>query len=341
MSILRNRRFWQVVGVVGAYAAYRTVVGRARRYDFRNRVVLITGGSRGLGLVLARQLADEGARLAICSRHGDELERAAWELRSRGADVVSSVCDVTNPDDVAALFDATRRRLGPIDVLMNNAGIIQVGPLEAMTDADFEEALAVHFWAPLRTMELALPEMRRRGHGRIVNIASIGGKLSPPHLLPYSASKFALVGLSQGYRAELVKDGVYVTTVCPGLMRTGSHWHALFKGQHRLEHAWFSLAASAPLGAINAERAARQIINACRDGRAELTISWPAKIAARLNALAPELAADLNAAVVRLLPAPGGIGARSREGSESTSPWSPSLVTLLGDRAALRNNELR
>jgi NAD(P)-dependent dehydrogenase (short-subunit alcohol dehydrogenase family) len=173
-----------------------------------------------------------------------------------------------------------------------------------------------------------------------VNIASIGGKIAVPHMLPYCASKFALVGLSQGLRTELAQDGVYVTTVCPGLMRTGSPRHAWFKGRHRDEYAWFSISGSAPVASMNADRAAAEIIRACRYGRADATLSIPAKLAARFAALAPDIYADAAALINRLLPAPGGVGRQSIEGADSTSSLSPSLLTLLGERAAIRNNEL-
>jgi short-subunit dehydrogenase len=200
--------------------------------------------------------------------------------------------------------------------------------------------MAIHFWAPLLCTQQVLPEMRRRGHGRIVNISSIGGEMAVPHLVPYCASKFALSGLSQGLRAELAKDGVYVTTVCPGLMRTGSPRHALFKGRHRAEYAWFSIGGALPPLSMNADRAARQIVNACRFGRAKITLSVPAKIAVIANTLAPELVADASCIAARVLPPPGGIGRMAVEGSQSESALSPSVLTALNERAAIRNNEL-
>jgi len=324
----------------GGYVALRAVLAQWRRFDFFNRVVVITGGSRGLGLVMARQLADEGARLAICARDEQELGRAASELRSRGVDVHTYVCDLTHADEIANFFASVRYELGPVDVLINNAGVMQVGPVETQTEKDYEEALAVHLWAPLRAMEQVLPDMQSRGEGRIVNISSIGGKVAIPHMAPYTASKFALTGLSHAFRAELANDGVYVTTVCPGLMRTGSPRHAWFKGQHRAEYAWFSIGGSSPGLSMNAETAARRILNACRYGRAVLTLSLPAKLAACLNVLAPELTADLSSIASRLLPKPGGVGATSVEGSASGSAWSPSILTLLNERAAIANNEL-
>ncbi|HEY0192806.1 MAG TPA: SDR family oxidoreductase, partial [Kofleriaceae bacterium] len=214
--------------------------------DIDGKVVVITGGSRGLGLVLARTLVERGARVAICARDLDELGRARRELEQLGGEVFSAQCDVTDRDDVLNFIAAVEDDFGAIDILINNAGVIQVGPIEHMTADDFEQALSVNLRGPLHAMLAVLPGMRRRNAGRIVNIASIGGRVAVPHLAPYSTSKFALVGLSEGMRAELIKDGIYVTTVCPGLMRTGSPRHGLFKGNHQAEYAWFTIGDSLP-----------------------------------------------------------------------------------------------
>ena len=323
---------------LGAVALARRIVRSS--YSFRDKTVLISGGSRGLGLLLARELAAEGARLALCARSLEELERAEAELRSAGAEVITMACDITERAQVHSMIGDLGDRWGPIDVLINNAGVIQVGPLEVMTVEDYEEAMKTHFWGPLYTTLAVLPEMRRRRAGRIVNITSIGGKISVPHLVPYSASKFALVGLSEGLRAELAKDGIRVTTVCPGLMRTGSPRNADFKGQHRAEYAWFSISDSLPLASMNAQRAARQIIAACRRGDAEVVLSLPALLAARFHGLFPGTTADLMGMVNRFLPGPGGIGAQRAKGKQSVSAWSPSWMTTLSDQAAVRNNEV-
>ena len=325
----------------GALLMARAAVRRWREYDFRGKTVLVTGGSRGLGLVLARELAREGARLAICARDPEELERARTDLARRGAQVFAYPCDVTDRSQVAELVNLTRDRLGPVDVLVNNAGVIQVGPVEVMTLADYEEAMKIHFWGPLYATLAVLPEMRRRRAGRIVNITSIGGKIGVPHLVPYSASKFALVGLSEGLRAELAKDGVVVTTVCPGLMRTGSPRNATFKGRHREEYAWFTISDSLPVTSMQAERAARQIIAACRRGEAEVILTTQAVLAIKFHQLFPELSADLRAFANSLLPGPGGIGTRRAKGKDSQSPLAPSLLTALTERAAERNNEVK
>ena len=325
----------------GALIATRALVRKWSGYDLRDKTVLITGGSRGLGLVMAREFAGEGARLAICARDETELERARADLKKLGAPAVIAVpCDVTDRAQVNEMVSIVQDRYGQIDVLVNNAGVIQVGPVEVMTLEDYEEAMKVHFWAPLYTTLAVLPEMRRRRDGRIVNISSIGGKISVPHLVPYSASKFALVGLSEGLRAELQKDGVVVTTVCPGLMRTGSPRNATFKGQHRAEYAWFSISDALPITAMQAERAARQIINACKRGDAEIVLTIQAQLAVKFHGLFPGLTADLLGLVNRLLPGPGGIGRKRARGKDSQSELSPSWLTVLNEKAAERNNEV-
>jgi short-subunit dehydrogenase len=326
--------------VLGGAAVIRAMTRSRRRFELRNRVALVTGGSRGLGLVLARELAREGAKVAICARDEAELARARADLEAAGAEVVALPCDVRVREEVDAMLAELRERLGPVDVLINNAGVIQVGPAEEMTLEDYEEALRVHFWGPLYVTHSVLPEMRRRGEGRIVNITSVGGKISVPHLLPYCASKFALVGFSEGLRGALAKDGVYVTTVCPGLMRTGSPRNAWFKGQHREEYAWFSISDSMPLLSMAASRAARRIIAACRNGDAELIMPLNTLVAVKLNALFPGAGAGVMSVAERLLPGPGGIGPWMRRGAESESGWAPSVLTTLGDRAAQRNNEI-
>lgn len=325
---------------VGVLSLARYAWRKLNEYDVRDKTVLVTGGSRGLGLVLAREFAREGARVVICARDEEELERARVDLQQHGAEVFAVQCDVTNAPEVGSMVNQIHERFGKIDVLVNNAGTIQVGPVEVMNREDFDKAMQAHFWGPLNTMLAVLPEMRERRDGRIVNISSIGGKIAVPHLVPYSASKFALVGLSKGLRTELYKDGVVVTTVCPGLMRTGSPRNANFKGKHREEYAWFSISDSLPLTSIKAERAARQIVDACRQGRAELVITVQAKLAVLFDSLFPELSAELLAAVNQLLPAAGGIGTHSAKGRDSTSSWSPSWLTKLTEDAAVKNNEV-
>jgi NAD(P)-dependent dehydrogenase (short-subunit alcohol dehydrogenase family) len=338
------KRHQRLTGVVTAGAlallGTRLVLGRIRAMSFRGAVVLVTGGSRGLGLLLAREFGRRGAHVAICARDADELERARLDLEQRGVACLPLRGDVADMTRVDAMVGEIRDRWGPIDVLVNNAGVMAVGPLETMTLGDYRAAMDVNFWGALHTVFAVLPAMRQRGAGRIVNIASIGGKISVPHLSPYCASKFALTGLSEALRAELARDGILVTTVCPGLMRTGSPRNADFKGQHQAEYAWFSISDALPLVSMDAERAAAQIVRACARGEPEVILSLPAWLAARVQGLAPGLVSELLSVVNRLLPSCGGIGRASLKGHESESAVSPSWLTRMGDRAAARHNEI-
>jgi NAD(P)-dependent dehydrogenase (short-subunit alcohol dehydrogenase family) len=309
-------------------------------YTVRGKTALITGGSRGLGLALAREFAARGARVAICGRDPESLERARASLARAGGEVVALPCDVTDQNSVQSLVEEVRRRLGPLDILINNAGVIEVGPAETMSLADFEEAMGTNFWGMVYPTLAVLPEMRERRTGRIVNITSIGGKLGIPHLLPYSASKFAAVGFSQGLRTEVAADGIKVVTVVPGLMRTGSPRNAIFRGQHRSEYAWFSISDSLPGLSVSAESAARRIVEACRRGDAEVLFPITTRIAAVAGAIAPNATIGVLELVDRLLPGAGERARGRRSGAESQSWLSPSWLTRLGVRAARKYNQM-
>ena len=329
------------VSVLAGLTAFSVARRRASRWDLRGRCALITGGSRGLGLAVARELGRLGAHVTLAARDQGELDAARADLVSRGVDVSVIVCDLRDRAATTSLVEQTVAVRGRLDVLVNNAGVIQVGPLEHMEPADFDEAMDVHFWAPLHTMLTAIPWMRRQGGGRIVNISSIGGKIGVAHLVPYCASKFALNGLSTAMRGELVKDGILVTTVSPGLMRTGSPFNAWFKGHHRQEFAWFTVSDSLPLLSIDAPRAARQIVEACRCGDAELVVGWPAKLAVMANAMCPGAVAFGMQVANSLLPGPSDAsGNRGHSGWQSLSPWAPSRLTRRTELAAIANNEL-
>jgi NAD(P)-dependent dehydrogenase (short-subunit alcohol dehydrogenase family) len=309
------------------------------RSTYAGRVVVITGGSRGLGFLMARELRKQGARVALLARNREELRHVTERLS--GGNVLSVPCDVGVRGEVRQAIEIVMHHFGRIDMLINNAGVIQVGPLEHMTYDDYHHAMNVHFWGALHCTEAVLPTMRRLRSGRIINIASIGGLIAVPHLAPYTASKFALVGYSDAVRAEVAKYGISVTTVCPGLMRTGSAVNALVKGRHEAEFAWFAALASLPFLSIDARRAARKIVDAGRRGTPHLTITPQARVAAILDRMMPHTFARAMMMAARLLPGPtGDAGNEAWAGREARPAALPRLVTFLGDRAAVRNNEL-
>src|SRR5438105_176754 len=323
----RNRKIMLGLGLAASISALRRL--RRHRFDLVDKTVFITGGSRGLGLVLARDFAARGAKVAIAARDQEALDRATADVRTHGRQVLAIETDITMREEADAALDQIRQHFGPVDILVNNAGTICVGPLEVMTIDDFRDSLNTHFWGPYFATMAVLGEMRSRRHGRIVNISSIGGKISVPHLLPYCVGKFALTGFSQGLRSALLKDNIFVTTVCPGLMRTGSPRNASFKGNNEAEYAWFSISDALPLLSMNAERAARQVVDACARGDSEVILTLPAKIATLIHGVFPEVTVDVLGVINRFLPPPGGIGTDVRTGKQSKSKASPSWLTAL------------
>jgi NAD(P)-dependent dehydrogenase (short-subunit alcohol dehydrogenase family) len=259
------------------------------RFSFRNKVALITGGSRGLGLAIARQICEQGGRVAILARDADELARAKAELAARGGDVLPVPCDLIDRTQIQSAVQQTLERFGQIDILINNAGIVEIGPLEHMQREDFERSMQLHFWAAVELVSQVVPKMWSGGGGRIVNISSLGGKIAVPHMAPYTASKFALAGFSDAIRAELARYKIQVTTVTPGMMRTDSQGHAKFKGDQAAEQKWFEASTKLPFASISAERAARKILAACAQGQPALIMPWPAYFMIAANALFPNL----------------------------------------------------
>src|SRR5438067_303806 len=320
-----------------AWAIVRVI--RTHRFSLRDRVVLITGGSRGLGLVLARQICAVGGKVALIARDADELERAKADLARRGGAALTVQGDLLDTGQIQSAIRQIIDRFGKIDILINNAGIIEVGPLENMTRDDFERAMRLHFWAPFELIAQIVPEMRIWGGGRIVNISSIGGKVAVPHLASYSASKFALTGFSDAIRAELARDNIHVTTVAPGLMRTGSHVNAKFKGRHDDEFAWFAASAGAPLISMNADRAARKILAGCRRGQPSLTLTFAARKIILGNALFPNLTGYTMKFVNWLLPGTGDAQGNKSSAGSDLRRRTPEWLTRLADRATQKNNE--
>jgi NAD(P)-dependent dehydrogenase (short-subunit alcohol dehydrogenase family) len=324
---------------LAAAAAVRVVVRHRRRFDLAGKAVLIMGGSRGLGLVIGRQFAAAGSRVAICARDGDELNRARHDLaKHSNAEEMAVQCDVTDPDQVIETVDAVARQFGSLDVLINNAAVIQVGPAQEMAPDDYELAMRTIFWSALHATRAALPHLRRQGGGRIANVASIGGKIAVPHLLPYSAAKFALVGLGEGLRAELLGENIYVTTVCPGLVRTGSPPHAIFKGRAEQEHAWFATADVTPVQSASAERVAAKLLDAVRHGDAEVSVPLSATLPILLHGVAPGVTAELMAIANRFLPKPGGNGTVADAGRD-VAGVEPAWARARNRMAGEQNNQ--
>ncbi len=310
--------------------------------DLTGKVALVTGASRGLGFLLAAELLRQGCRVAICARDEPELQRAREALERGGGEVLAVACDVSDRAAVEALVARTAEHFRGLDVLVLNAGIIQVGPVRTMRVEDFEDALGVMFWGVVLPSLAALPHLRR-SRGRIVTITSIGGKVPFPHLLPYNSAKFAAVGFSEGLAAEVARDGVRVTTVVPGLLRTGSPLNVFFKGAAEREQTWFTLSDSIPGLSMKAERAAARIVAALRRGSPELVLTLPAKVGVRVHGVAPGLTVRALGIVNRLLPDARTDDAGARRGLDLGLARRSRLfraATAATQRAARRTHQL-
>lgn len=327
---------------LGAAAFARTAFRALRRLDMRGRVVVITGGSRGLGLLLAEEFGRHGARVAIAGRDAGALDRAAQRLRALGIEVHAVACDLGDRAAAEAFIDSTASAFGRIDVLVNNAGVIQVAPMQDLRVEELDEAMRSNYWSAVHTTLRALPHLQKQGRAaRIVNVVSIGGRVAVPHLLGYNASKFAMMGFSESLQAELSHGsarGPRVTTVIPGPMRTGSIYNAEFGGSQEREFGWFGRLSSIPIATIDARRAARLVVAAAREGRAEVKLGLSSHLLSWAHGIAPQMTVRLMGLVNALLPPPRG-GEGTTRGRDLRTPAQGSALLRLSNEAARRNNE--
>ena len=334
------------LAALGAAATVATAAAARRRRAerLRGKTVVITGSSRGLGLALAEEFGRQGARIVLTARDADELTRAHQLLLDIDAvagpqDTLVIPADLRKQEDAEELIRRVTESWGPVDVLVNNAGIITVGPVENQSIQDFRESMDSNFFTGLNCTLSALPAMLKRKTGTIVNITSIGGKLAVPHLLPYTASKFAAVGFSEGLHAEMRSKGIHVLTVCPGLMRTGSHVNAMFTGKAEREYRWFSLVATTPGLSASARSAARRIVRAVLSRETEIFITPQAELAGRLSQLSPGVTATAMSLVNRVLPDPTTDSAQPVRGAD-VRRREPAVAGVVGWNAARRYNEV-
>jgi len=237
--------------------------------DLNGRVVAITGGARGIGLATARACVAAGMRVAIGDIDGAFTEEVA---RGLGADVVGLPVDVSDPESFAGFLDETEQLLGPLDVLINNAGIFVGGMYAEQDPAAIERLLAVNVGGVFTGTRLALDRFGARGEGHIVNVASSGGLFAAPGAATYCGTKHLVVGFTRSLRREMHGNGVRTTIVCPGHINTQmTSGFSKVRGIRTLEP----------------EQVANAIVAALRSGREELIIPGELSVATRLLALLP------------------------------------------------------
>ncbi len=185
-----------------------------------NRGAVVTGGGRGIGAAVVRALAEVGARVVVSARSTDQIESVAESLRQLEHNAWAVTCDVTDPEQVQTLVRESTELLGSVDILVNNAGIASSAPLKAISLEDWERIMAVNVTGPFLCTQAFIPGMIEKSWGRVVNVASVAGKVGQPYLAAYCASKHALIGFTRAVAVEMAAKGVTVNAVCPGYVDT-------------------------------------------------------------------------------------------------------------------------
>jgi len=188
--------------------------------DLRGKGAVVTGGGRGIGAATGRALAEAGARVVLAARSLAQLEAVAAELRAAGQEAWAVGCDVTDPEQVQRLAGAAAEKLGQIDILVNNAGIATSAPLRSVSLEEWNRIFAVNVTGTFLSTQAMLPGMLQRRWGRVVNVASIAGKVGAAYITTYTASKHAVVGFTRALALEVATSGVTVNAVCPGYVDT-------------------------------------------------------------------------------------------------------------------------
>lgn len=321
----RNKSpFWSRLFAATSVCLY--VASLTKEFHFNGKKVLITGGSRGLGLSLAWNLIKSGSEVTLLARDEAELNKAKEILLKDfpEAKVHIQVCDVTETQQLSNSIEKAINDMDGIDLLVNNAGAILVGPFTSMEMEDFEAQMKLHVYSVIQATQLIFAHFKSRGGGRILNICSLGGKTAIPHMIPYNTSKFALAGFSQGASAELAKHNIILTTAYPTVMRTGSPIQAVFKGEHEKEFTWFETIDNLPGLSMGADTAAKKIMSAVADGQTEVVLSVAGKARVLAGSLFPETMIALMGAVNRLLPA--GDSTIRKTGADSASLFNQNFL---------------
>ncbi len=226
----------------------------------KGKVGIVTGASQGIGKASALRLALEGARVAIAARGSEGLERAAAEIRAAGGEALPVAADVSRAEDCERLMARTVEGFGGIDILLNNAGTSQIGAFESVTDEVWRADLELKLFAAIRLSRLAVPHMKRRGGGRIVNITNIGAKQPRGGSMPTTVSRAAGLAFTKALSKEYAPHNILVNTVCIGLIRAGQHERRAERTGVPVEAIYADMAKQIPLGRVGrAEEAANLI----------------------------------------------------------------------------------
>ncbi len=262
------------------------------RRELRGARILLTGASSGIGRCLAEQAAQAGARLALAARSAEPLQKLAHSLTASGAEAIAVPGDVTHEADRQQMLSAVVQRFGGLDVLINNAGVGSWCHFAESSEEILRQVMEVNFFAPAELIRLAIPVLRRGNSPAIVNVASMCGRRGIPAWSEYSASKFALCGLTEALRGEMVRFGIDVLLVLPGVTRSDL-WRNLLRNTGRYQ---LDVNRGMP-----PESVAAGILRALRKNRTETVLGWDARWMLRVNRFLPRLVDAMLARQIRRL----------------------------------------
>lgn len=240
--------------------------------DVRGKTSVVTGASMGIGAAVARRLAAAGSRVVALARGRDKLEQLAAEVRAAGGEAVAQPCDLGRAEAIYETMDRVAREVGPVDILVNNVGAGTFKPLDAMTRAEVATALTTPFPAAVVACHAVVPAMKARGRGQIVNITSPAAYFPLPNMVPYTASRFAMRGLSLALREELAPHGIGVSLVCPSKVDTG------YFERNDADFSWYPRISSA-FPTLQPAQVAEEVLRAILDDRREHVFPWRLKAA--------------------------------------------------------------
>lgn len=250
-------------------------------YDLREKVVFITGASSGIGAAAARAYAKAGAHVVCAARRTDRLDELVRELERKGHEALAVTCDVRDERSVREAVEQAVRRFGGLDVLVNNAGVGLYGPVAELTAETLHENFDINVYGVLRCIQAALPYIRRRGGGQIVNVSSVLGFRALPGMGGYSASKFALNALTESMRIELKPEKIDVVLVAPGITETEFRTSAMTTSGKRETRA--------PSKPMTAEQVAAAMVKASRKREREVLLTLSGRAMVEINRFAPKL----------------------------------------------------
>ena len=255
---------------------------------WKNKVVLVTGGSKGLGLAIGEAFADAGCRVVLAARDADILAQSAESLRGRRANVLDIPTDITNENQVQQLFQQVRDNHGQLDVLVNSVGSSSRSEITATTTDDFQRLLELNFLGLVRCTRAAIPSLLA-SQGHVVNIASLAAKTAGRYMGAYPVSKFAVAAYSQQLRLELGPQGLHVLLVCPGPIKRDDAGQRYNEQAVDLPDTAQRPGAGAKLARIDPSALARKIVTYCERRKPELVAPGRARLLFAIAQLSPTL----------------------------------------------------